>query len=433
MRILFVSDQLIGATVVQELIKEGHDLKLFIGNPDWKKCYDGIAVKVTDWKNELDWVGKDGLIVFDDITFNGEQDVLRNAGYSVFGGDSKSDKLELDRQYFQDILQQYGVKTLPSYDFITADEAIDFVRKNLRTWVVKQNSHVGMLNYVGERDDAKDVLDILNIYKNKGVSPVHLQQRVRGIEMGVARYFNGNDWVGPIEINLEHKNLCNGNIGPLTAEMGTVIWYDDNDSQPLFKETLAKIKDYLIEINYKGDIDINCIVNADGAWPLEATMRFGTPSTELQCELHRSPWGDFLKAIADGRPYELDYYRGYGVVVSVAVPPFPYAPEVFGENRTGTSEGVNIFYREDLSQKEKEQIHFVEAAFDQDSGHHYIAGDHGYPLYVTGHGPTPEIAKEEAYAVVKKLIIPKMIYRTDIGDDFINGGLQQLKDWGWVQ
>jgi cystathionine beta-lyase family protein involved in aluminum resistance len=36
----------------------------------------------------------------------------------------------------------------------------------------------------------------------------------------VARFFNGNDWVGPIEINVEHKSFLNDNIGPLTAEMG---------------------------------------------------------------------------------------------------------------------------------------------------------------------------------------------------------------------
>ncbi|NCT01732.1 hypothetical protein GW766_00555 [Candidatus Parcubacteria bacterium] len=302
-------------------------------------------------------------------------------------------------------------------------------------WVVKQNSHIGMLNYVGQRDDSKDVIDVLEMYKEKNISPVHLQKRARGYEMGVARYFNGSDWVGPIEVNLEYKSLCNGDIGPLTAEMGTVMWYDTNEEMLLYKSTLAKLKDYLAKINYKGDIDINCIVNAEGAWPLEATMRFGTPSTELQCDLHKSPWSDFLKAIADGKQYSLDYHSGYGIVVSVATPPFPYAPEVFGESRTGTSMNNRILFTEDLTEREQSQIRFMEvSATISKTGQKqfHLAGEHGYALYVTGLGESISQAKEEAYTVVRKIIIPRMFYRTDIGDTFINGGMETIKNWGWI-
>lgn len=49
--------------------------------------------------------------------------------------------------------KEHGVITLPSHDFETPDRAIEFVQKNDGMWVVKQSSHIGMLNYVGQRAD----------------------------------------------------------------------------------------------------------------------------------------------------------------------------------------------------------------------------------------------------------------------------------------
>ncbi len=435
MRVLFISGELIGSAIVHKLIKEGHDVKLYIEHEDRKNCFGGMVDVVDEWKNELKWVGKDGLIIFDDVIFNGEQEHLRSAGYSVVGGDSKSDKLELNRKFFQDTLEKYGITTIPSYSFKTIDETMEYVKKNRDTWVIKHGSHMSTLNYVGQREDAKDVLDILKIYKQKNISIDQLQKRVYGVEIGVARYFNGNEWVGPIEINIEHKALCNDDIGPLTAEMGTLMWYEEDENLPLFKKTLSKIKDYLIDINYKGDVDINCIINKDKVWPLEATMRFGTPSTELQCELHKSPWGDFMKAVADGKKYNIDYHKGYGIVISIAVPPFPYAPKIFNNSNIETCRGVSVSFKEEMTKEEMDQIHFEEVSVTKKSKgneKYYISGKHGYVLYVTGHGKTVKEAQKEAYGVVNKIIIPKMFYRTDIGDKFIKKDKKLLKKWGWI-
>lgn len=435
MRILFISGELIGSAVIQQLIKEGHAVKFYVKHPDRKGCLRGIAEQVEDWEVELPWVGRDGLIVFDDVIFGDLPDTLRRSGYSVFGGNAESNKLELDREHFQTVLAEKGINTLPSYDFTTPDEAIDFVRKNPKQWVLKQNSHISALNYVGQRNDGQDILDMLLFYKDKGITPVHLQQKVTGVEIGVGRYFNGQDWVGPIEINLEHKPLMNGDIGPLTAEMGTLMWYETSEEQPLFKTTLAKLKDYLTSIDYKGDIDIGCIVNEAGAWPLEATVRFGTPSTELQCELQISPWGEALKAMADSKPFDLKYHEDYGIVVSVAVPPFPFAPDDASRAHTLTSNGITIFFADDLTADEMNHIHFEEVSkTTQTDGRdrYYLAGHHGYALYVTGRGKTVEEARDRVYQIVKKIFIPKMMYRTDIGERFIRGDRELLKKWGWI-
>lgn len=387
MRVLFVSGELIGSAVVHQLLKEGCDLKLYIDHPDRKRCLDGIAPKTDDWKKELGWVGKDGLIVFDDVIFEGAQDELRAEGYSVYGGNLKGDNLENDRELFQTILEKYGLSILPSHNFDSAEEAIAFVEDNPRQWVVKQSSHIGMLSYVGQSSDGEDVINILRTYKKLGIDTIHIQEKADGVEVAVGRYFNGTDWVGPIKVNFEHKPLCNDDIGPLTAEMGTLVWYEENEELTLFKETLAKIKGYLQEIDYRGDVDINCIANKSGIWPLEATMRFGTPSTELHCEMQKSPWGELMKAVADGKDYNLEYHKGYGIVVSTMVPPFPFAPEEYAESdNIQTSEGVSVFFKDSMSESDMSHVHFEEIAVTEKNGEKFytIAGKHGYAMYVTG-------------------------------------------------
>lgn len=435
MRILFISGELIGSAVIHQLIKEGHEVKLFVEHPDRHDCLRGFVDHIDSWEEELEWVGGEGLIIFDDVNFGNTPDQLRAKGYSVFGGSAASSEIELDRELFQNIMANAGIKTLPSFDFDTPDEAIAFVRSHPGEWVVKQNSHISALNYVGRRQDGQDIIDMLEYYKDSGIAPLHLQQKVTGVEIGVARYFNGKDWVGPIEINLEHKPLMSGNIGPLTAEMGTLMWYETDENQPLFQATLAKLKDFLTEIEYKGDIDIGCIVNKDGVWPLETTTRFGTPSTELQCELQISPWGETLKAIADGSEYNLQYHDDYGIVVSVTVPPFPFAPEIASTANTISSKGMSIFFADDFTPEDMEHVHFEEASkrtLSNGTEHYYLGGHHGYALYVTGRGKSVEAAQKNAYDIVRKVFVPNMMYRTDIGTKFIDSEKAKLEEWGWI-
>ena len=51
---------------------------------------------------------------------------------------------------------------------------------------------------------------------------------------------------------------------------------------------------------YVGYIDVNCIVNANGIYPLEFTARFGYPTISIQQEGLLTPMGELLHGLADG-------------------------------------------------------------------------------------------------------------------------------------
>jgi phosphoribosylamine--glycine ligase len=431
MRILAIlSQSLIGADLVVRLKNEGHDIKVFIDSELQSECLNGMVEKTEDWKSELCWVGKGGLIVFDDVEYGAIQDQLRQDGFSVVGGSAESDKLELDREFGQKIFSQFGMGVTELFNFSNADEAIRFVRGQNGVWVVKQSDHQSTLNYVGMMPDGSDVLSILDHYKHLGIKNISLQRKLTGVEVAVGRFFNGVDWIGPACINFEHKPLFNGNIGPMTGEMGTLMWYEAAEESRLFQEVLAKMKPYFQKICFKGYADINCIVNDKGVWPLEATMRFGCPTIHLQAALHLSPWGDFLKALADGKAYDLQCKAGYGIVVSLVVPPFPF----FSYTRIDPEhllEGVAVFLKKPLSEDEQTRLCFQQTRLE--NGRYRIAGVTGELAFITGTGVTVGEARMQAYSLIENIIVPKMFYRTDIGEKFLKEDNEVLRNLGWIR
>jgi phosphoribosylamine--glycine ligase len=434
MRILFVSNELIGSALCLRLVREKHDVKLYIHDPARKHCLGGLVEKTSNWKRELKWVGKEGLIIFDDVGFGSIQDDLRRQGYSVFGGTFEADKLEQDRALAQRVLHNHKIKILPSFNFKDIDSAIDFIKENKGKWVVKQTSHISSLNLVGEEEDGKDIIERLHLYKKLGIKRAHLQKKADGVEVGVGRYFNGEEWVGPIEVNHEHKRLLNGDQGPLTAEMGTVMWLTNNESLPLFEKTLKKITPYLKKINFKGDIDVNCIVTKDAVWPLELTPRLGSPATQLHCELFESSLGKFIHAVAQGRKAHPKYKKGFGVVVSIAIPPFPYPPK----KRRKITEEIEITFKRELNENDWKSIHFEEVSVMKEkkgsaiTNNLYWSGEFGYVCFITASDKSLIAAQRKAYKTVSEVNIPDMIYRTDIGSRVHKHDLLQLKKWGWI-
>ena len=84
-RILFISYELVAANLAYLLIKEGCEVKLYIEDRHLRSSFHNLVEQTFNWKKELHWVGKDGLIIFDDIGYGEIQEKLREQGYSVFG------------------------------------------------------------------------------------------------------------------------------------------------------------------------------------------------------------------------------------------------------------------------------------------------------------------------------------------------------------
>ncbi|MBI4144740.1 phosphoribosylamine--glycine ligase [Candidatus Woesearchaeota archaeon] len=423
LKFLFVSHIALIGDLAWQVKKEGNEVKYFIKDKAQKDVCDEVVEKVDAWEPHVDWAD---VIVFDDIAFGDTADRLRKQGKFVVGGSAYTDKLEDDREFGQAEMKAVGMSVLAHWDFTDFDEAIKFLEKNPDRYVLKPSGKAQNekeLLFVGQEEDGKDVHDILLHYKknwSKKIKTFQLQKYAAGVEVAVGSFFNGVDFVTPVNINFEHKRMFPGEIGPSTGEMGTaMLWCPPN---AIFKETLARMKDKLAAAKYVGYIDINCIANGKGIYPLEFTSRFGYPTISIHMEGVVSKWSTFLHAIAHQQPFELKTKKGFQVGVVIACPPFPFEdPAAF---RRYSEDATILFKKPAMDGVHLGDVKFVE-------GDWHLAGNSGYALVVTGSGITMEDARAQAYLRVKNIMIPNMFYRTDIGYRWRHEG-DMLRTWGYL-
>ena len=325
-KFLFVSLTGLVGDIAWQVLKEGHEVRYFIGDEQEKDIADGFVPKTDDWEKDVDWAD---VIVFDDTLGQGEKAVaLRAKGKAVVGGTPYTDRLEDDRSFGQEELKKAGVTIIPYRDFDNFDDAIAYVQENPTRYVIKPSGAAGNVKrrlFVGDEEDGQDVVRMLEAYKkafSDEIKVFQLQKRVVGVEVAVGAFFNGKTFIHPINTNFEHKKLFPGNSGPPTGEMGTTMFWSEPNK--IFEQTLLKMEPRLTEEGYVGYIDVNCIVNNNGIYPLEFTSRFGYPTIFIQQEGMITPIGLFLWDLAHGDDPKLKVKSGFQVGVRIVMPPFPF-------------------------------------------------------------------------------------------------------------
>ena len=423
-KFLFVSPEALSVDLAYVLRQEGNNVKFYIQSVTEKDVGDGFVDKAESWEDQTDWAD---VVIFDDIGFGKIADKLRAEGKKVIGGSSYTDKLEIEREFGQQELGKAEVSVLPNWNFSDFDEAIRFVHENSGRYVIKPSGKAQSekeLLFVGQETDGNDVINVLAHYKknwSNKIKAFQLQQYSSGVEVAVGGFFNGKEFIRPVNINFEHKRLFPGNIGPSTGEMGTLMLWIQKSR--IFELTLEKINQNLAASGYIGYIDVNCIVNGTGIYPLEFTSRFGYPTLSIQMEGVTSNWGKFLYSVSSGEKAELKTKSGFQIGVVIAVPPFPFNDDK--TFRKFSEEATILFKTQNL-----DGIHLGEVKREGNDWH--IAGRSGYSLVVTGSGTTTADASKQAYERVANIMIPNMFYRTDIGSGWIRDS-DLLLSYGYLQ
>ena len=422
-KFLIVSQESLSGDLSWQIKKEGHEVKIFIKAEEDKDVYDGFLEKVDEWQKHIDWAD---IIVFDDTGFGETADKFRKEGKLVVGSSVYTDKLEENREFGQQEMKNVGMNILPNFNFTNFDEAIKFLKENPGRYVFKPSGNISSENkdllFISEEEDGKDLLEVLLHNKktwSKKITSFQLQKFASGVEVAVGAFFNGKDFVKPVCVNFEHKRLFPGETGPMTGEMGTSMYFT-NDNM-LFSSTLGKMKEKLAESKYVGYVDINCIANAKGIYPLEYTCRFGYPTISIQMEGIQTPMGELLFKMASGEQFEMKVKKGFIVGVVVAVPPFP-----FDDKRTFAiyKDSSILFKKPNL-----EGTHLGDVKLVDEDWH--LAGNSGYALVITGSGNTMDEARKQAYKRIENIILQNLFYRTDIGVRWYKDS-DLLQTWGYL-
>ncbi len=415
-KFLIVSKEASGSDIAYQLKKEGNSVKLFIQDDSEGDVLDNVVEKVSDWESEKSWAD---IILFDFVGFGFRQNELRQQGFKVIGGSYLGDQLELDRNFALQYFAKMNVKIPQTEEFNSFVSAKRFLKDQKKRFVIKFAGNAGDekgLLYVAQTDDNTDLIQLMDLYNKKwntgwGEPKFVLQEVIEGVEVAVTALFDGEKFVMPVYMNFENKRLLTGDLGVFTGEMGTHGFFTF-DKLKLFKNTLKKIEEDLKKDGYVGTIDVNCIVNEEGIWPLEFTSRFGYPLTDLIFEAIKGKTRitDMMVGLVEKTLDLLETNDGYQIGIAVCVPTFPYEE---GYERYGKELPVII-----LSEKVDDNFHMGDLKLDNDVW--VTAGSWGYSFVITGNGDTMFAAKTDAYNNLKYIVVPNAMYRIDISDRWVN-------------
>lgn len=449
MRVLWLSYDGSGFDMALRLALEGHDVRIAktIADDIEPDQFEGILPISKDWKKDMLWadlvmtdygkmMNEKHIILSDHKKTTrgafgmGHADKYFKFGDLTFHGSGAGEVLEKERGFVHELFETYKVgNKIESQSFDDPAKALDHLRSHKVPHVIKPESGEpgSEMVYVSQMPNGEDGIAWLESLPDrpdgKKIKKVEIEEKKLGVEFAVSCWYNGNRWIGPVNLNMEHKRLLTGELGCLTGEQGTTMAYDQRpiEQVPFFQKSLARLEPILAAFDYRGQMDLNCIVNEEGIWPLELTPRLGYPSSYIEPELQITPFGELFTAIANGSNIKNKVREGWAIGVVLTGLGFPD----FEKGRKQCAEMPIFGVAGNL-----EHLHLCEVKAKKGEGHLRMTGC--YPVTATARGLSPDEARRKVYQeVIPKVYFPNMGYRTDIGAKTAEN-MVKLRKFGWT-
>lgn len=423
-RFLILSEAGSGNGLALRLQAEGHDVTMWVRDLETNE----VEECTSDIRNKY----RSGCVTIADVNgFGVILDFLRDSGNLIFAGSGFADKLEADRGFAEDVMQQVKIETPASEHVDDWDDAAkiaeNLAQKNGKVVLKPGGNLSGVVpSYVAA--DAEDAVAVLNHLKQQhgDKCEIDIQEFVEGIAISTEGWFNGHDWVeGMFNHTIERKNSLAGDIGPSGGCTGNVVWRCDSDD-PIVEETLTKLTKVLREHLYVGPFDINCVVNEGAIYGLEFTPRFGYDAfPTLLYGLFEGDFGSFIDGCSRGdEPRDFALRDGFAAGIRLSLPPWPSKKAKAESNIPirGISESdLDLFWPYGVRVEENE-------LFSSGSGTIGV---------MNGIGDTIGESFARAYLAISKMKVSNLQYRNDLSGVIFHDYRKVLKiligkDEGWI-
>ncbi len=415
MRILLVSVAGDGPWFTWILTKEGHDVDWICASEKDSCALEGIiSPPLTRPPDPSAY----DLIVFDSSSLGDAADAAR-ALTPVIGSSELADKLEHDRIFGLEAMEEAGIRVPTWESFDTPAAAIAWLKKEQKRCVLKPIGDAPSdATYVAS--DAEDMIHYIETKLSNKVKAFVLQEFVAGVEVSTEAWWTGKEWVA-LNHTLEEKKFMAGGIGPNTGCAGNVVWMPDGPNV-LFEQGLAKVAPLLEASGFVGMLDLNTIVTEGGVYGLEWTPRFGYEGTCNLVALLPMGFGEFMASVARGETPTLAQPKArFAATVRISVPPYPSA-EFSRRHDNVPICGI------DCDHLERFVLYDVKCDGDQlvTGGHYQVIGS---PI---GLSDSIEGAVAQVEAVIKTLKVPNLQWRNDIAC-CCRKRYDALERWGWLR
>jgi len=328
---------------------------------------------------------------------NGVSDVLREAGFAVFGPSKAAAQLEGSKDFAKKVMRDAGVPTARSFTCTEQSE----IEKALDTfgapYVVKDDGLAAGKGVVVTHDRQVALDHAL------ACSRVVIEEYLAGPEISLFGISDGRN-ILPMQPAQDFKRAYDGDEGPNTGGMGAyspLPWAPDDIVEETYEKVLAPM---IAEMAARGTPFVGLLyaglaLTDDGIRVIEFNARFGDPETQVLIPRLMTPLATLLyKAATDNLDDAVLQWRDESAVtVVLAAQGYPESPK--------TGAAISSIPAIDKSQ-------VFHAGTSDSSGALLSTG--GRVLTVTGTGADLTEARDRAYRAISQIELEGSFYRSDI-------------------
>ncbi|MFC3211086.1 phosphoribosylamine--glycine ligase [Planomicrobium okeanokoites] len=333
-------------------------------------------------------------------------DFFEGQGLRVFGPSKAAAQIEGSKTFAKELMAKYDIPTAEYKTFSEISSAIDYIRQMGAPIVIKADGLAagkGVVVAKTEEDAIAAVHDMLEDQKfGESGSRVVIEEFLDGEEFSFMSFvYDGA--IYPMVISQDHKRTFDGDRGPNTGGMGAYSPVPQISSETV-ETTYSTIVRPAVEAMaaegapFNGILYAGIILTPQGPKVIEFNARFGDPETQVVLPRMKSDFGDFMNALLEGEPYQLEWQERSVLGVVIAAEGYPEKP-VKGQtlpNLAGLA-GVDIFHSGTKATSKG------------------FAANGGRVLFISSEGDSIKEAQEKVYAQVNALSWSGFMYRTDIG------------------
>jgi phosphoribosylamine--glycine ligase len=328
---------------------------------------------------------------------NGAADVLRAAGFPVFGPSKAAAQLEGSKDFAKKVMSDAGVPTARSFTCTKQDEIEKALDAFGAPYVVKDDGLAAGKGVVVTNDRQVALDHALKCTR------VVIEEYLAGPEISLFGISDGRN-ILPMEPAQDFKRVHNGDEGPNTGGMGAyspLPWAPTEIVEETYEKVLAPM---IAEMAARGTPFVGLLyaglaLTDHGIRVIEFNARFGDPETQVLIPRLVTPLATLLyKAATDSLDDEVLQWRDESAVtVVLAAQGYPESPKIGGAiTALPTIDKAQIFH----------------AGTSQSADALLSAG--GRVLTVTGTGSDLTEARDRAYRAISQIQLEGSFYRTDI-------------------
>lgn len=348
----------------------------------------------------------------DDPLVGGLVDVLKEAGFRVFGPDKKAAILEGSKAFSKDLMKKYNIPTAAYETFDDPEKALAYLETAEMPIVLKADGlalgkGVLICNTLEEaRAGVKEIM--LDKHFGSAGNRMVIEEFMTGREVSVLSFVDGKT-IKPMTSAQDHKRAKDGDEGLNTGGMGNF------SPSPFYTEEVDEFcKKYIYQATvdamakegreFKGVIFFGLMLTPKGPRVLEYNARFGNPEAQVVLCRMENDIMDVVDACIDGTldKVDLKFEHNAAVCVVLASDGYPVSYE----------KGFPITGLENFKGKDDYYCFHAGTKFDAEGR---VVTNGGRVLGITAKGKDLKEARKKAYEATEWVSFENKYMRHDIG------------------